>query len=46
MYDPATQTAKLLDFGIARDAEVNPEERLTRAGILRRAPSSTWRRRR
>jgi eukaryotic-like serine/threonine-protein kinase len=33
MYDPATQTAKLLDFGIARDAELNPEERLTRAGF-------------
>ena len=34
MYDPATQTAKLLDFGIARDAELNPEERLTRAGFF------------
>ena len=31
---PATQTAKLLDFGIARDAELNPEERLTRAGFF------------
>jgi serine/threonine protein kinase len=34
MYDPMTQTAKLLDFGIARDAELNPEERLTRAGFF------------
>jgi serine/threonine protein kinase len=34
MYDPATQKAKLLDFGIARDAELNPEERLTRAGFF------------
>jgi serine/threonine-protein kinase len=34
MYDPTEQTAKLLDFGIARDAELNPEERLTRAGFF------------
>jgi serine/threonine protein kinase len=34
MYDPANQTAKLLDFGIARDAELSPEERLTRAGFF------------
>jgi eukaryotic-like serine/threonine-protein kinase len=34
MYDPVEQTAKLLDFGIARDAELNPEERLTRAGFF------------
>lgn len=34
MYDPATQTARLLDFGIARDAEDEPEERLTRAGFF------------
>jgi serine/threonine-protein kinase len=34
MYDPIQQTAKLLDFGIARDAELNPEERLTRAGFF------------
>jgi eukaryotic-like serine/threonine-protein kinase len=34
MYDPAEQTAKLLDFGIARDADLNPEERLTRAGFF------------
>jgi eukaryotic-like serine/threonine-protein kinase len=34
MYDPARQTAKLLDFGIARDSELNAEERLTRAGFF------------
>jgi serine/threonine protein kinase len=34
MYNPVGQTAKLLDFGIARDAELNPEERLTRAGFF------------
>jgi eukaryotic-like serine/threonine-protein kinase len=34
MYNPAEQTAKLLDFGIARDSELNPEERLTRAGFF------------
>jgi eukaryotic-like serine/threonine-protein kinase len=34
MYDPSTQTAKLLDFGIARDSDSNPEERLTRAGFF------------
>jgi serine/threonine-protein kinase len=34
MYDPAQQSAKLLDFGIARDADLNPEERLTRAGFF------------
>jgi serine/threonine-protein kinase len=34
MYDPATQTARLLDFGIARDAEDDPAERLTRAGFF------------
>jgi serine/threonine protein kinase len=34
MYDPETQTAKLLDFGIARDAELPAEERLTRAGFF------------
>lgn len=34
MYDPTTQTARLLDFGIARDAEDDPAERLTRAGFF------------
>jgi serine/threonine-protein kinase len=34
MYNPAEQSAKLLDFGIARDSESNPEERLTRAGFF------------
>jgi serine/threonine-protein kinase len=34
MYNPAEQTAKLLDFGIARDADQSPEERLTRAGFF------------
>jgi serine/threonine-protein kinase len=34
MYDPATRTAKLLDFGIARDAADAAEERLTRAGFF------------
>jgi serine/threonine-protein kinase len=34
MYDPKTGTARLLDFGIARDAELPPEERLTRTGFF------------
>ncbi len=34
IYDPATRQAKLLDFGIARDAELPPEERLTRTGFF------------
>ena len=34
MYDPATQKLKLLDFGIARDADLQPEERLTRTGFF------------
>ena len=34
MYNPANRQAKLLDFGIARDAEGSPEERLTRAGFF------------
>jgi serine/threonine-protein kinase len=34
MYDPAEQKARLLDFGIARDAEIGAEERLTRAGFF------------
>jgi serine/threonine-protein kinase len=34
MYNPGTQRAVLLDFGIARDAELKPEERLTRTGFF------------
>ncbi len=34
MYDPAEQRTRLLDFGIARDAEIGAEERLTRAGFF------------
>jgi len=34
MYDARAQTVKLLDFGIARDAELPPEERLTRTGFF------------
>jgi len=34
MFNPATQHAKLLDFGIARDADLKPEERLTRTGFF------------
>ncbi len=34
MYNPNNQRAVLLDFGIARDAEVKPEERLTRTGFF------------
>lgn len=34
MYNPTTQRAVLLDFGIARDAELKPEERLTRTGFF------------
>jgi len=34
MYDATTGTARLLDFGIARDAELPPEERLTRTGFF------------
>lgn len=34
MYDPRAHTVKLLDFGIARDAEEPPEERLTRTGFF------------
>jgi len=34
MYDPATQTARLLDFGIARNTEDSPQDRLTRAGFF------------
>src|SRR5437762_13118896 len=34
MFDPATGTVKLLDFGIARDAQLPSEERLTRTGFF------------
>ncbi len=34
MYNPATESVKLLDFGIARDADVPEEERLTRTGFF------------
>lgn len=34
MYDAAKRTAKLLDFGIARDQQEDPAERLTRAGFF------------
>jgi len=34
VYDPKTQQAKLLDFGIARDAQQDAAERLTRTGFF------------
>jgi serine/threonine-protein kinase len=34
MYNPSTQRAVLLDFGIARDTDLKPEERLTRTGFF------------
>jgi len=34
MYDPATRHVKRLDFGIATDTDVSPEQRLTRAGFF------------
>ena len=34
IYDPRTQRARLLDFGHARDADLRPEERLTRTGFF------------
>lgn len=34
MYDPATRTVKLLDFGIATSTDIAPDERLTRAGFF------------
>src|SRR5207237_7988786 len=34
MYDPSTRSVKLVDFGIARDAEQPLEERLTKTGFL------------
>lgn len=34
MYDAESKKARLLDFGIARDAEIGAEDRLTRAGFF------------
>jgi eukaryotic-like serine/threonine-protein kinase len=34
IYDPKTQVVKLLDFGIARDAQADPSQRLTRTGFF------------
>jgi serine/threonine-protein kinase len=34
VYDPETRTVKLLDFGIARDAQLDAAERLTRTGFF------------
>jgi serine/threonine protein kinase len=34
VYDPETQQVKLLDFGIARDAQADPAQRLTRTGFF------------
>ncbi len=34
MYDPTTRKVKLLDFGIATDTDMAPEQRLTRAGFF------------
>ncbi len=34
MYDPASRQVKLLDFGIATDTDISPEQRLTRAGFF------------
>src|SRR5207249_12176937 len=34
VYDTAPERVKLLDFGIARDAELPAEERLTRTGFF------------
>src|SRR5256885_8934103 len=34
MYNPVTRQVKLLDFGIATDTDMAPEERLTRAGFF------------
>jgi serine/threonine-protein kinase len=34
MYDPETRQVKLLDFGIAMETDISPEERLTRAGFF------------
>jgi len=34
MYDPESGLVKLLDFGIATDTDISPEQRLTRAGFF------------
>jgi serine/threonine-protein kinase len=34
MFDPASGLVKLLDFGIATDTDIEPEQRLTRAGFF------------
>ena len=34
MYDPEARQVKLLDFGIATDTDIAPEQRLTRAGFF------------
>lgn len=34
VYDPARRQVKLLDFGIATDTDIAPEQRLTRAGFF------------
>ena len=34
MYDSETRQVKLLDFGIATDTDIAPEQRLTRAGFF------------
>ncbi len=34
MYDPTHQKVSLLDFGIAAQADLSPDERLTRAGFF------------
>lgn len=34
MYDPESRQVKLLDFGIATDTDMAPEQRLTRAGFF------------
>lgn len=34
MYEPSERLVKLLDFGIATDTDISPEQRLTRAGFF------------
>ena len=34
MYDSTSRAVKLLDFGIATDTDISPEQRLTRAGFF------------